>query len=509
EYELRDAKFKAEDLNRVKEMFMANMSHEIRTPMNAIIGLSEVLSESELSDFQRTSLDRIRSASDNLLHLINEILDLSKVESNEIELNNSFHYLEKTFKNSKELFEIEADKKNIKLIYDSNIDPELEFFTDKNRLNQVLINLLGNAIKFTDKGQVTLKIEQEEELKESLTVNISVIDTGIGIPKKDLKTIFENFSQARNNDENTYGGTGLGLSIAKKILLLMNSELKVNSKLGEGSTFYFTLKMPYRRNSSNVELNTIEQNIYKFENCKILVAEDNLTNQFLIKTILEKHGIATTVASNGIEALKILETENFDIILMDMRMPQLDGLETTKVIRNEFKNSTTPIIALTANASENDRKLCLEAGMNEFIVKPFKPNDLIAMIKKINKGNNKSSLLDIEKLNESTYNDPVFREKMIEIFINDSEKRCLEIENLIKNNELDKISVIAHSMKPALGHLAHEKLVLMANEIENEQDLSKKGFVELCQELISYTRDLIEELKNIPKMENPQPNREE
>jgi len=506
---LRGAIKKAENLSKAKDLFLANMSHEIRTPMNAIIGLSEVLSESELSDFQRTSLDRIRSASDNLLHLINEILDLSKVESNEIELNNSFHYLEKTFKNSKELFEIEADKKNIKLIYDSNIDPELEFFTDKNRLNQVLINLLGNAIKFTDTGQVTLKIEQEEELKESLTVNISVIDTGIGIPKKDLKTIFENFSQARNNDENTYGGTGLGLSIAKKILLLMNSELKVNSKLGEGSTFYFTLKMPYRRNSSSVELNTIEQNIIKIENCKILVAEDNLTNQFLIKTILEKHGISTTVASNGIEALKILEKENFDIILMDMRMPQLDGLETTKVIRKEFKNSTTPIIALTANASENDRKLCLEAGMNEFIVKPFKPNDLIAMIEKINEENNKSSFLDIEKLNESTYNDPVFREKMIEIFINDSEKRCLEIENLIKNNELDKISVIAHSMKPALGHLAHEKLVLMANEIENEQDLSKKGFVELCQELISYTRDLIEELKNIPKMEKPQPNREE
>ena len=215
------------------------------------------------------------------------------------------------------------------------------------------------------------------------------------------------------------------------------------------------------------------------------------------------------MASNGIEALKILEKENFDIILMDMRMPQLDGLETTKVIRNEFKNSTTPIIALTANASGNDRKLCIEAGMNEFIVKPFKPNDLIAMINKFNKGNNKSSLLDIEKLNESTYNDPVFREKMIEIFINDSEKRCLEIENLIKKNELDRISVIAHSMKPALGHLAHEKLVLMANEIENEQDLSKKGFVELCQELIAHTRDLIEELKNIPKMENQQPNREE
>lgn len=496
---LRGAIEKAEKLSKTKDLFLANMSHEIRTPMNAIIGLSEVLNESNLTTFQRGTLDRIRSASDNLLHLINEILDLTKIESNKIQLNPAHHSLDKALKQSIELFENEASKKDVELVYKSDLKPNLVHLFDRNRLNQVLTNLIGNAIKFTDQGQVRLKIESKPKAKGIDRVKLSIIDTGIGIPPGDLKNIFDNFSQAKNNDEIIYGGTGLGLSIAKKILLLMDSELKVESSLGEGSTFSFTLDLPYRIEEPSKKQPTNEEDKSCIGNCKILVAEDNPTNQFLIQTILEKKGIQPTIVSNGLEALELLEKNDteFDLVLMDMRMPVLDGVETTWSIRNKLKKADLPIIALTANTSEKDRQLCIEAGMNDFIVKPFKPYELLASIRKFIEPKNNHTLLDIEKLNESTFNDPVFREKMVDIFIKDSMERCEDIEQLISKHELDKIGSIAHSIKPALNHLAHNELVNLANEIEKTQAPFNDNFKILCHKLIDKLKTLINELQTL------------
>lgn len=500
---LRGAIDKAESLSKTKDLFLANMSHEIRTPMNAIIGLSEVLNESVLTKFQRGTLDRIRSASDNLLHLINEILDLSKIESNKIQLSPAYHSLDQSLKQSIELFEHEAGRKDVELVYKSNLKTNSAHLFDRNRLNQVLTNLIGNAIKFTDQGQVRLKIDSQQIAENLDRIEFSVIDTGIGIPPEDLKNIFENFSQAKNNDEIIYGGTGLGLSIAEKILLLMDSELKVESRLGEGSVFSFILDLP--RGLKNEIVNPANSNEEKscMGNCKILVAEDNPTNQFLIQTILEKNGINATIVSNGLEVLELLEKadNDFDLVLMDMRMPVLDGVETTWSIRNKLKKVDLPIIALTANTSEKDRQLCIDAGMNEFIVKPFKPHDLLKSIRRFIHPKNKG-LLDLDKLNESTFNDPVFRNKMVNIFIKDSAQRCTEIEQLISSNELEKIGPIAHSIKPALNHLAHKELVMLAAKIEKAQPPFNNDFVNLCQKLIEKLKTLINELKSISQNGN-------
>jgi PAS domain S-box-containing protein len=493
---LRGAIDKAESLSKTKDLFLANMSHEIRTPMNAIIGLSEVLNESDLTKFQRGTLDRIRSASDNLLHLINEILDLSKIESNKFQLSPAYHSLDQSLKQSIELFEHEAGRKDVELVYNSNLKTNSAHLFDRNRLNQVLTNLIGNAIKFTDQGQVRLKINSEPIAEHLDRIKFSVIDTGIGIPPEDLKSIFENFSQAKNNDEIIYGGTGLGLSIAKKILLLMDSDLKVESKLGEGSVFSFTLDLPHgiKKETDNRPNNKEEKTC--MGNCKILVAEDNPTNQFLIQTILEKNGINPTIVSNGLEVLELLEKaeNNFDLVLMDMRMPVLDGVETTWSIRNKLKNVELPIIALTANTSEKDRKLCIDAGMNEFIVKPFKPNELLKVIRQFIKQKS-NVLLDINKLNESTFNDPVFKEKMINIFLTDTSKRCIEIKESLNSKDWERIKKIAHSIKPALNHLAGSEIVDLAYSIESKEITSEDHFIKMVNDFLEKLNLIIREME--------------
>lgn len=493
--ELRHAKDKAEILSKSKDLFLANMSHEIRTPMNAIIGLTEVLSETNLNDFQYTTLNKVRSASDNLLHLINEILDLSKIESNVFKLTPSFSALNKCATQCFELYENEASKKDVIMVYKSNLSDDTLHYYDRNRLNQVVTNLLGNALKFTERGQVILELKELGKLDNNRAqVQFSITDTGIGIPPGDLEKIFDNFNQAENNDETKYGGTGLGLSIAKKILEMMDSNLSVSSELGEGSTFSFTLELDTKKVAEAVDPEGSKSKEFNLSGMRILIAEDNPTNQFLLETVLKNSDAVTTTVSNGLEALEILESDEFDLILMDMRMPKLDGIKTSWTIRNKLQLTSIPIIALTANTSDKDKEACLDAGMNAFVVKPFKPDDLLQIIQKNLDPFRNETLIDQDKLDESTFNDPDFKARMIKIFINDTTDRIREIEEKLEEHNYSRIKDIIHSIKPSLHHITKDEVIDMANGLEKDEIHHEDTFIRNTKALIGKLNAIVSEL---------------
>ena len=365
-----------------KETFLANMSHEIRTPLNAIIGFNEILAKSSLTPDQRKKVEIINSASKTLSVIINDILDLSKLESGKLELDKFPFSIETVCRQVIQLKYSDAKAKGIKLFfsYDNEI-PEL-VSGDEIRLTQILINLISNAIKFTEAGHVELKVREGFHEAEKAQIVFSVSDTGIGIPKNKLDTIFERFSQAETYTTRIYGGTGLGLSIVKSLIELHNGELNVRSTVGEGTTF--TVSLNYEISNEGHELSTPAdsenyQNISAMHDLMVLLVEDNEHNQLLADSYLKKHGVKLDKASNGKIALEKLKTKSYDIILMDLQMPIMDGIETTEHIRNILKLKT-PIIACSAHAMTSERKKCLASGMNDYISKPYSEKTLLQVM---------------------------------------------------------------------------------------------------------------------------------
>ena len=370
--EAENAKAIAEHALIAKQQFLSNMSHEIRTPMNAIIGFTNVLLKTQLNDKQTEYLKAIQSSGDTLIVLINDILDLAKVDAGKMIFVNAPFKVSELITGVVRLFETKIQESNLQLIteYDDRI-PEI-ILGDSVRLHQIMTNLLSNAIKFTAEGNITINVNVQSSNKQKITIEFKVSDTGIGIPANKIDAIFENFEQAHVISANLYGGTGLGLAIVKQLVEKQGGTITVKSKVNEGTTFSCILSFQKSNNydDSEQELEAINYDFAKFKQLKVLVVEDVKLNQLLLRTLLEDYNFEWEIADNGQIAVEKLETNSYDIILMDLQMPVMNGFEATAYIRNTMKLQT-PIIALTADVTTVDVEKCKSIGMNDYISKPL------------------------------------------------------------------------------------------------------------------------------------------
>ncbi len=370
--DLAEAKAAAENATRAKSEFLANMSHEIRTPMNVIIGMSRLIRKTELTPPQREYMDMVHDSSEVLLSLIEDILDFSKIEAGKIELESADFDLKELTAKTTDMLKLKASEKG--LLLECRIPENVPRFVkgDSARLRQVILNLVNNAVKFTESGEITLEIFTENETDHQTTLGFSVADTGIGIPRDRLDRLFKPFSQVDASTTRQYGGTGLGLVISSKIVELMGGRMWAESEPGNGATFYFTVCFEKSEGVPEPVFgyrDTASLPAHGIAGIRVLMAEDNLFNQKLAKILLEESGCELDIVSNGKEAVEAVRKGRYDLVLMDVQMPVMDGLEATETLRKE--QVQIPIVALTANATAEDRAMCLGAGMNDYITKPI------------------------------------------------------------------------------------------------------------------------------------------
>ncbi|HEX9150613.1 MAG TPA: response regulator, partial [Flavobacterium sp.] len=390
-----NATFIAENALKAKQQFLSNMSHEIRTPMNAIIGFTKVVLRTDLTDKQKEYLNAIKMSGDALIVLINDILDLAKVDAGKMTFEQTPFKMKSSISAMLHLFETKIQEKNLSLLweYDSTIPNVL--LGDPVRLHQIILNLVSNAVKFTTKGKITVSVDLLHEDDDKVILKFAVTDTGIGISEEKIGTIFENFQQATSGTSRLYGGTGLGLAISKQLIEPQGGTIRVKSTLHQGSTFSFTL--PFQKTNADVDL---EKELMaldtEIKNIKVLVVEDIALNQLLMKTLLDDFGFARDIAENGKIAIEKLKEKDYDVILMDLQMPEMNGFEATEYIRNTM-NSAIPIIALTADVTTADLAKCKAVGMDDYLAKPVDERLLYSKIVGVL---NKSKLAKINEILE-------------------------------------------------------------------------------------------------------------
>jgi PAS domain S-box-containing protein len=383
ELETQKARVDAEEARKTQEQFLANMSHEIRTPMNGVIGMTQLLAGTDLSKDQKEFVETIKESAANLMVIINDILDLTKIVAGKITIAKTDYVFNDLVNNSIKINQFRADEKGIllKSSIDKNIFPVLS--GDPGRLNQILINLVGNAIKFTEKGEVNIDIKLLEQDELSVKIKFSVSDTGIGIAQDKVESVFDRFMQVSGASTRKYGGTGLGLTITRQLIELQGGTIHVKSEQDKGSVFTFYLAIqkgePPRAEVKNIAATPQSCSL---EGIKILLAEDNIINQKVAVRTLTNLGALVDVANNGKETIELLRKKRYDIILMDIQMPEMDGYEATRIIRSEISEeiNSIPIIAMTASALITDKQKCISAGMNDYIAKPFQAKDLYEKI---------------------------------------------------------------------------------------------------------------------------------
>lgn len=480
----------AELCSRSKTDFLSCMSHEIRTPLNAIIGFTNVVFDTNLTKKQKEYLNAIKTSGNLLMVLINDILDLAKVEAGKMTFEYAPFNLSNSVSEILQLFETKIKDAGLQLAF--KFDPTIPKFLigDSVRLNQIILNLVSNAIKFTKTGKISIEIHTQKEDKENVTLEFSVTDTGIGIPQNNLNSIFDKFQQATNETSNIYGGTGLGLTIAKQLVELQGGTISVKSKVDKGSTFSFILS--FKKIKSKFETETKEfvpKDLFGsplIKNVKILVAEDESLNQLLISTLLEKFGFEIDIAGNGKIVLEKLRKNKYDIILMDLQMPEMNGFETTYHIRNT-KNCSIPIIALTANVTTTDVEKCRAAGMNDYVSKPINNkllyNTIIKYIPKeqIPKRRVKSETLQIypeqqltkkkcinlNNLNELTNGNLDVKSKIAKVYLDEIPKLLFTMKQSMDNLDWDALRIASHSLIPSFALMGiNKEFEVMARTIE-------------------------------------------
>lgn len=467
----------AENSAKAKETFLTNMSHEIRTPLNVIIGMIREIGKEALTANQKIYLKHAESSSFHLLSIVNNVLDMSKIEAGEFKLDIKDFSLSAVLSNVKSILSSRANGKKIdfKVECSDNIAKALR--GDSLRLSQVLINLLGNSIKFTDKGSVVLKVNLLSDNSEIQKVSFEVADTGIGMSEEYLKRIFKKFTQEYDASNRAYEGTGLGMSISKQIIEMMGGQIAINSKKGQGTNISFSIDFPVgiEENLIVIDKNTRS---YDISGTRVLLVEDNEMNRFIARQSLLQAKCILTEAINGKEAIDILRTKQFDLILMDIQMPEMDGVEATKIIREEL-NLKTAIIALTANAFKHDMDLYMSIGMDDYLIKPYKEEELFAKVEQIvrlRKGNAKGKELKISNNAEKSdvrhlYSlrqievisggDKKFVATLIAMFLKLSDETIQLLNEALESDNIEQIKRLAHKIKPSLDNLE-------VNDLHNE-----------------------------------------
>ncbi len=509
EKELRKAKKITEESAKAKELFLANMSHEIRTPMSGILGIANLLSKTNLNEQQRKYTNLITGSANGLLTIVNDVLDIEKIASGKFELESIPFRLEEKVLTTVHSFQYKAEEKNILLTFKNNISEDIIVKGDPSRLGQILNNLMSNALKFTNRGTIEIAISCTKNEKDSITVLFEVSDSGIGINPEKLNEIFNPYVQATSDTSRKFGGTGLGLSICKNLIEMQGGKITVNSKLNVGTTFSFYIPYKKGERTSIPENNQSNYNFLSLKNSKILVAEDVELNQFLISQILQSWGCSIVIVNNGKDALDEFITTEFDIILMDIHMPVMDGITATKKIRN-LKNykSKVPIIALTANALKGDHQNYINAGMDDCVTKPYTEEKLYEVINKVlNKPNlyiiedniikkntestskeiandTKELLYDLTFVNSFGRGDVSFAKKMVGIFLDSVPKDLIALQNAIDTKDTLLIRNAAHKMKSqidSMGILSVQQNIrdIETNKYENDEQLLLTWFLKL------------------------------
>jgi signal transduction histidine kinase/CheY-like chemotaxis protein len=488
---------KVREIALVKENFLANMSHEIRTPMNAILGFTNLLQRKTLDSESKHYVQSIRKSGENLLTIINDILDLSKIEAGMMRIESAPFSIRSLVHSIETMFKTKAGEKQLELtsFIDEHVPDILE--GDATRLTQILVNLIGNALKFTNRGSIKIKISNEGNTQNTVNTGITVIDTGIGIEKEKLQYIFERFQQAEDSVTRKYGGTGLGLAIVNDLVLLQHGSIAVESEPGEGTTF--RLLIPYKISAEQFDTASsasLSQNLLtdqtNFENVCVLVVEDNEINQSLIQHLFSIWHLEFDLACNGREAIDKLSTKKYSLILMDIQMPEMDGYTAAQEIRNTLK-SDIPIIAMTAHALAGEREKCLSYGMNEYISKPIREEQLHQLIARFTQLNRipvlqkKSSAqyksgeyqyINLQYMKDVSGGNVEYEKIVTEQFMEAIPEDLLTLENAWQNNDINRLRQVAHDMKTSVSVMGlDEGLHSYLDNLENET-LDEESFKE-------------------------------
>jgi PAS domain S-box-containing protein len=504
----------AKDAVKAKQQFLSNMSHEIRTPMNAIIGFTKVILKTDLTAKQKEYLTAIKMSGDALIVLINDILDLAKVDAGKMIFEKTPFKLSASISAMLHLFESKIEEKNLLLIkeYDENIPDVL--VGDPVRLHQIILNLVSNAVKFTNKGQIKVSIKMVNQDDSKVTIKFSVKDTGIGIIDNKKAKIFENFQQASSGTSRLYGGTGLGLAIVKQLVENQGGKIEVESKIDEGSEFSFTLEF-YKTNVEAELLAEIVAFDSEVKDVKVLVVEDIALNQLLMRTLLDDFGFQCDIAANGKIAIERLENKEYDIILMDLQMPEMNGFEATDYIRKKM-NLKIPIMALTADVTTIDLTKCNAVGMNDYVAKPIDEkilyNKIISLIKKpITNGlkinpieiltiGNGIKYIDLGYLSQRTKSNPILMKEMILLYLEQTPPLIASMKSSFASKDWGTLKSSVHKMIPSFSIMGmSSEFETMAKKVQEFADTQQKseGINELVIQLENVCNQSCHELQEV------------